>query len=73
MRRFEITYGPTEFVRFDSQQECVADMRQRLDAIVEQEGCVELRVLAFARGLPGPTPNPSIRMVAIATERGAAS
>lgn len=49
MRRFEITYGPTEFDTFESMDDCVDDMLQRVGTMAEQEKLAPLRAIAFTR------------------------
>ena len=63
MRRFELTYGPKEFVKFKSVEDTIDDMYIRLSTLAEQEGFRIVRLLKFV----GDTPR--IRMVAIATEK----
>lgn len=63
LRRFEITYGPTEFEHFESVDECLVDMSERLAAAVEQEGYKTLRAL-----IKFDDNSPRIRIVAIARE-----
>jgi hypothetical protein len=63
MRRFELTYGPKEFAKFDSVEDTINDMYLRLSAMMDQEGFQMVRLLKFV----GETPR--IRMVAIAAEK----
>ena len=63
MKRFELTFGPVEFEKFDNAYDCTVDMQQRLMAMAYQEGYRVHRIITC------PAENePKIRMVAIASE-----